>query len=159
MSRVGIAGGLLAAGLLVCLSGPAQAQAPFWSPLPYLGGRSLRPYLHPFGPYGRSLGYSLPYMRSQQRELRQAIGRQTAVLQLQEAGVQQLRRRVSEIHSQAVPRAPIRPTGAGSTFMNHSHYYSGMGSRGGAAPRRGTTRPTRSGSFSARSYSGAYSGR
>jgi hypothetical protein len=144
MNRVPILVALLMAGVLVCSAKPAQAQF-------YGRGASaflLNPYMGLYPPQSSAaMGH---YIRPGMMQLQRTLAGQRATLQRLEAsaGRQEQAARTRDARlSRIAPLAPIRPTGTGSTFMNYSHYYPGMGARG-AAPVRTYPGPRRAPSHS-----------
>jgi hypothetical protein len=72
-------------------------------------------------------------------ELQSTLREQDTLLQEQGVGLRGLTGQVNQIENRDI----LRPTGAGSVFMDYSHYYD-MGSAGARAPmptRRGAGRP------------------
>ncbi len=116
----------VAAGMMV---GPSLAEAQplvrrSWSPSP-----TLSPWLDLFR---ADLGVLDPYnsLVRPRLELQDRLRRQQLDLARQAAGLSAMRQQMI----QASRPTTIRPTGAGSVFMDYSHYYPGFqgGAHGGA---------------------------
>jgi len=120
---------------------------------PYLNRPTFSPYLQLFRSDPGPLGQYHSWVRPRQ-QLQRTLSRQSAAIRSQQRSVQSLQGEVSRFGT----TGPTRATGAGSTFMNYSHYFPGFGSgRASTGTKRNYT-PSRGRSGSYGGYAGSYGG-
>lgn len=116
----------LTAIIAAMASGPTIARAQGYRPP---AGPTITPYLDYYNvPISPLLDNYYTYARPR-AELRSYLNRQDMAISQQSQRLNQLGNQMSQMTPAAAP------TGTGSTFFNHSHYYPGM-SRQAQVPRR-----------------------
>jgi hypothetical protein len=138
---------LIALGVLLVFGGSAWSPSAFAQPRYYPRSGAVSPWMSMFqrnpGPLDNYHSYVQP-----QIQLQNTLGQQNAALQQQSTRLQSLGQQLSESEQEG----PIHPTGAGSVFMNYSHYYTTKGGNMGVRSRSAShaTMPPSSGTRYAR---------